>query len=208
MTQEVGGVESDAHDGGARHAEQRADAEADAAADPLHQQRRRKHPDHHAEMLHRDRQVGEIGTVIEGDDRKARRRKHHGVAGLADRLAAGRAAGDCGGCAGRGPGSGSASGLSPDWGFSASIIVLAQSLSGRRATQGRTGRALTLSRKSDLRLKAKEEYFCCLGLRERHNSLSGIDGPIKSRKLAMMFRPGRRPESMRLDGGGRRWPMI
>ena len=57
--------------------------------DPLHQQRRRKHPDHHADMLHRDRQVGEIGAMIEGDDRKPRRRKHHGVAGLADRLAAG-----------------------------------------------------------------------------------------------------------------------
>jgi hypothetical protein len=27
------------------------DAEADAAADPLHQQRRGKHPDHHAERL-------------------------------------------------------------------------------------------------------------------------------------------------------------
>ena len=89
MIEEIGGVEPDAHDGCARHAEQRADAKADAPAHPLHQQRRRKHPDHHADVLHRDRQVGEIGAVIEGDDRQARRREHHGVAGLADRLAAG-----------------------------------------------------------------------------------------------------------------------
>ena len=87
--EEVGGVEADAHHGGAGHAEQRADAKADAAAHPLHQQRRREHPDHHADVLHRDRQVGEIGAVIEGDDGQARGREHHGVAGLADRLAAG-----------------------------------------------------------------------------------------------------------------------
>ena len=33
--------------------------------------------------------LARLGAVIEGDDRKPRRRKHHGVAGLADRLAAG-----------------------------------------------------------------------------------------------------------------------
>ena len=87
--QEVGGVEAEAHHGRAGHAEQGADAKADAAAQSLHQQRRRKHPDHHADVLHRDRQVGEIGAVIEGDDGQARGREHHGVAGLADRLAAG-----------------------------------------------------------------------------------------------------------------------
>jgi glyoxylase-like metal-dependent hydrolase (beta-lactamase superfamily II) len=34
-----------------------------------------------------------------------------------------------------------------------------------------------------LRLKEKEEYFCCVGLRERHNSLCSIDGPVESRKF-------------------------
>jgi hypothetical protein len=52
-----------------------------------------------------------------------------------------------------------------------------------------------------LRLKEKEEYFCCLGLRERHNSLSGIDGLLESRKFAMMFRPGRRPKGMQGGAG-------
>jgi hypothetical protein len=54
-----------------------------------------------------------------------------------------------------------------------------------------------------LPLKEKEEYFCCLGLRERHNSLSGIDGLLESRKFAMMFRPGRRPECMQGGTGDR-----
>jgi len=54
-----------------------------------------------------------------------------------------------------------------------------------------------------LRLKEKEEYFCCLGLREKHNSLSGIDGLLESRKFAMMFRPGRRPEGMQGGAGER-----
>ncbi|HVQ73153.1 MAG TPA: hypothetical protein VMT08_37200 [Bradyrhizobium sp.] len=54
-----------------------------------------------------------------------------------------------------------------------------------------------------LRLKEKEEYFCCLGLRERHNSLSGIDGLLESRKFAMTFRPGRRPEGMQGGAGDR-----
>jgi len=54
-----------------------------------------------------------------------------------------------------------------------------------------------------LRLKEKEEYFCCLGLREKHNSLSGIDGLLESRKFAMMFRPGRRPEGMQGGAGDR-----
>jgi hypothetical protein len=41
-----------------------------------------------------------------------------------------------------------------------------------------------------LRLKEKEEYFCCLGLRERHNSLPGIEGPGESRKFVMEFGRG------------------
>jgi hypothetical protein len=56
---------------------------------------------------------------------------------------------------------------------------------------------------NQLRLKEKEEYFCCLGLRERHNSLSGIDGLLESRKFAMMFRLGRRPEGMQGGAGDR-----
>jgi hypothetical protein len=44
-----------------------------------------------------------------------------------------------------------------------------------------------------LPLKEKEEYFCCLGLRGKHNSLSGVDGSLKSRKFAKMFAPERRP---------------
>jgi hypothetical protein len=47
-----------------------------------------------------------------------------------------------------------------------------------------------LVEKKRLRLKQKEEYFCCLGLRERHNSLSGIDGPVESRKFVMEFGRG------------------
>jgi len=54
-----------------------------------------------------------------------------------------------------------------------------------------------------LRLKEKEEYFCCLGLRERHNTLSGIDGLHESRKFAMIFRPGRRPDGMQGGAGDR-----
>ena len=88
MTRKLAGIQPEAHDGCARHAEQRADAKADAPADPLHQERRREYPDHHPDVLHRDRQVGEIGTVIEGDDGQPRRREHHGVAGLADGLTA------------------------------------------------------------------------------------------------------------------------
>ena len=48
-----------------------------------------------------------------------------------------------------------------------------------------------------LRLKEKEEYFCCLGLRQRHDSLSGVDGALKSRKFVMMFAPDRRLKSMK-----------
>jgi hypothetical protein len=59
-----------------------------------------------------------------------------------------------------------------------------------------------------LRLKEKEEYFCCLGLRERHNTLFGVDGLLKSRKFVKMFRPGRRPEKRAGRTGGQRWPMI
>jgi hypothetical protein len=58
-----------------------------------------------------------------------------------------------------------------------------------------------------LGLKEKEEYFCCLGLRERHNSLSGVDGSLKSRKFAMISAPERRPKSMKKQDGGERWPM-
>jgi hypothetical protein len=59
-----------------------------------------------------------------------------------------------------------------------------------------------------LRLKEKEEYFCCLGLRERHNALFDVDGLLKSRKFAMMFAPECRPKSMKKQDGGQRWPMI
>jgi hypothetical protein len=52
-------------------------------------------------------------------------------------------------------------------------------------------------------LKEKEEYFCCLGLRERHNSLFGVDGLLKSRKFAMMFTPGHRLEGKAGWDGGR-----
>jgi glyoxylase-like metal-dependent hydrolase (beta-lactamase superfamily II) len=52
-----------------------------------------------------------------------------------------------------------------------------------------------------LRLKEKEEYFCCLGLRQKHNSLSGVDGSPKSRKFAIMFAPERRPKSMKSRTG-------
>ena len=62
-------------------------------------------------------------------------------------------------------------------------------------------RRLTLSRKNDCCSRLEEEYFCCLGLRGRHNSLSGVDGLLKSRKFAMMFRPGRRPEACRVGRG-------
>jgi hypothetical protein len=35
-----------------------------------------------------------------------------------------------------------------------------------------------------LPLKTRREDFCCLDLHGRHNSLAGVDGPIKSRKFA------------------------
>jgi hypothetical protein len=57
--------------------------------------------------------------------------------------------------------------------------------------------ALDLVGEKRLRLKEKEEYFCCLGLRQRHDSLSGVDGALKSRKFVMMFAPDRRPKSMK-----------
>ena len=69
--------------------------------------------------------------------------------------------------------------------------------------QGRTATTPDVVRENRLRLKEKEEYFCCLGLREKHNSLSGIDGLLESRKFAMMFRPGRRPEGMQGGAGDR-----
>jgi hypothetical protein len=36
-----------------------------------------------------------------------------------------------------------------------------------------------------LSLKPKRKYFCCPGLRGKHNSLVGVDGLLESRKLAM-----------------------
>jgi hypothetical protein len=51
--------------------------------------------------------------------------------------------------------------------------------------QGRTATTPDVVGENRLRLKEKEEYFCCLGLRERHNSLISIDGPVESRKFVM-----------------------
>ena len=70
--------------------------------------------------------------------------------------------------------------------------------------QGRAGGADVVEEKR-LPLKAKEEYFCCLGLRGRHNSLFGVDGLLKSRKFADV-QAGRRPEKHAAGGG--QWPMI
>jgi len=64
--------------------------------------------------------------------------------------------------------------------------------------------ALDVVGEKRLRLKEKEEYFCCLGLRERHNTLSGIDGLLESSKFARMFRLGRRPEKHAGQDGGQR----
>jgi hypothetical protein len=75
------------------------------------------------------------------------------------------------------------------------MFVLAQSLRGRRLTQGCVRLAHAVVGEKRLWLKGKEEYFCCLGLRERHNSLFGVDGSAKSRKFAMMFAPERRPKA-------------
>ena len=70
--------------------------------------------------------------------------------------------------------------------------------------QGRTATTPDVVGENRLRLKEKEEYFCCLGLRERHNSLSSIAGPIESRKFVMEFRRVRRPEKhVGRDGGQR-----
>jgi hypothetical protein len=52
-----------------------------------------------------------------------------------------------------------------------------------------------------LRLKEKEEYFCCLGLRERHNALFGVDGLLKSRKFARMSGPDAGLKSVRVGRG-------
>jgi hypothetical protein len=35
-----------------------------------------------------------------------------------------------------------------------------------------------------LSLKPKGKYFCCPGLRGKHNSLVGVDGLLESRKLS------------------------
>lgn len=51
--------------------------------------------------------------------------------------------------------------------------------------QGRTATTPDVVGENRLWLKEKEEYFCCLGLRERHNSLISIDGPVESRKFVM-----------------------
>jgi hypothetical protein len=52
-----------------------------------------------------------------------------------------------------------------------------------------------------LRLKEKEEYFCCLGLRQRHNTLFGVDGLLKSRKFARMSGPDAGLKSVRVGRG-------
>ena len=56
--------------------------------------------------------------------------------------------------------------------------------------QGRTATTPDVVGENHLRLKEKEEYFCCLGLRERHNSLTSIDGPVESRKFLMKIGRG------------------
>jgi hypothetical protein len=74
--------------------------------------------------------------------------------------------------------------------------------------QGRTATTPDVVGENRLRLKEKEEYFCCLGLRERHNSLSNIDGPVESRKFVMEF--GRGHFGLKVCGAGRgqRWLKI
>ena len=86
------------------------------------------------------------------------------------------------------PGSGSVSGLSPDSGFSASIIVLAQQIPGM--PRDARAAALDVVEEKRLLLKLKGEYFCCVGLRGRHNSLTGVDGLFKSRKFAIDVQAG------------------
>ena len=54
--------------------------------------------------------------------------------------------------------------------------------------QGRTATTPDVVGENRLRLKEKEEYFCCLGLRERHNTVFDVDGLLKSRKFAKMLR--------------------
>jgi len=56
--------------------------------------------------------------------------------------------------------------------------------------QGEHRTAADVVEEKRLRLKEKEEYFCCLGLRERHNSLSSIAGPVESRKFVIEFGRG------------------
>src|SRR6185312_14689706 len=89
--------------------------------------------------------------------------------------------------------SGSASGLSPDWGFSASIICSCPT--GLGVPRGAGARAATpdVVQEKRLPLKPKGEYFCCIGLRGGHNSLAGVDGLIKSRKFTIDVQAGRRP---------------
>ena len=50
--------------------------------------------------------------------------------------------------------------------------------------------ALDVVEEKRLLLKLKGEYFCCLGLRGRHNSLAGVDGLLKSRKFAIDVQAG------------------
>ena len=101
------------------------------------------------------------------------------------------------------PGSGSVSGLSPDSGIQRIHYCSCPIALGMPRDAGAHRAAHDVVEEKRLRLKEKEEYFCCLGLRERHNSLSGVDGLLKSRKFAMMFRLGRRPESMQGGAGDR-----
>src|SRR6185369_1864202 len=141
------------------------------------------------EMLHRDRQVGELGMMIEGDDGQSRGRKHHGVAGLADGLAAGEQ-------------QEIATGAPVQLQFRISfrlesglgiqrIHYLFLPNWSRDAARCRGAqRRLTLSRKNGCRSSQKENTFAAWALRGGHNSLAGVDGLIKSRKFTIDVQAG------------------
>src|SRR5690349_14593169 len=113
-------------------------------------------------MLHRDRQVGELGMMIEGDDGQSRGRKHHGVAGLADGLAAGEQ-------------QEIATGAPVQLQFRISFrlesglgiqrIHYCSCPTGLAMPRGAGARAATpdVVQEKRLPLKPKGEYFCCMG---------------------------------------------
>ena len=88
--QEGRGVEPERAQRGAGHAEDRADAKAEAAPASHHEGGRGKDEQHDAEMLQRRRQRRELALREEGDHRQGRDAQHDHVAGLADGLAGGQ----------------------------------------------------------------------------------------------------------------------